>query len=90
MTESNPELSEVPNEEDIDTADANERVDVDPREEPNAPNREPSVERVGPAPDPAEQPGPPDPGTVEPDLPRGVESFERPGEQGNWDDGRED
>ena len=40
----------------------------------------------GPSSDPGQRPGPLDPGENDPDTPTGFASFERPGEDGNWED----
>jgi hypothetical protein len=97
MTESptNQEGFGPPDEERIDSAQAQEQLDTDPEDVPNAPNRAPDESfeaakrdperRAKPAPaDPEDRPGPLDPGERDPDLPTGVESYDRPGESGNW------
>ncbi len=86
MTERPQDVDPTLDQHDAERAEQLERADVDPEREPNAPNREVRTERVGPHPDPADAPGPLDPGQGDPDLPSGVESFERPGRDGNWDD----
>ena len=91
MTETPKDFEGAPREEDVERAARDQRVDVDPEEEPNAPNREPTTERVGPMDaDPVDQPGPLPPGENDPDRPTGVESYERPGRDGNWDADSED
>ncbi len=86
MTERPHDLDPTLDQQDVERAEQLERADVDPEREPNAPNREVRTERVGPDGDPTDEPGPLDPGQGGPDLPSGVESFERPGHDGNWDD----
>lgn len=90
MTESPQQMHDVPMEEDLDEADVSERLDQDPQAVPNAPNRNPSRDSMAEAEDPSEQPGPRDPGDMPADLPSGVESFERPGRDGNWEPATED
>jgi len=85
MTESPQEMHRVPPEEDIDEADVSDRLDQDPQEVPNAPNRNPSRDSMAEVEDQSEHPGPLDPGAIEADLPSDVASFERPGRDGNWD-----
>ncbi len=87
MTESPQEMHGVPAEEDVDEADVSERLDQDPHEVPNAPNRDPSRDSMAETEWRSERPGPLDPGEMETDLPSGVESFERPGQDSNWDEG---
>ncbi|MFY9913240.1 MAG: hypothetical protein WAK18_01130 [Nocardioidaceae bacterium] len=90
MTERPQDLDPTLEQRDVERAEQLERADVDPEQESNAPNREVRTERVGPGADPADQPGPLDPGQTEPDLATGTESYERPGRDGNWDADTED
>ena len=98
MTESpaSQEGTGPPQEEGIDPAKVKEQVETDPETVPNAPNRAPnqsgesnlrdSERRAKPAPEaPIDRPGPLDPDESETDLPTGVESYERPGRDGNWE-----
>ena len=48
MTESPQEMHDVPPEEEIDSADAKERLELEPEDQSNAPNRRPVTETVGP------------------------------------------
>ncbi len=70
MTERPQDLDPTLEQRDVERAEQLERADVDPEQESNAPNREVRTERVGPGADPADQPGPLDPGQTEPDLVR--------------------
>ncbi|HEY7042212.1 MAG TPA: hypothetical protein VH419_00950 [Nocardioidaceae bacterium] len=87
MTELPRDMDDAaPREADVERAQEKERVDLDPEDQPNAPNREPVTERVGPNADPDQVPGPLEPGENAPDRPDDVTSFEQPGGAGNWDD----
>jgi hypothetical protein len=90
MTESPQEMHGVPPEEDIDEADVQDRLEQDPQAVPNAPNRNPSRDSMAQVEDPSEHPGPHDPGDMDANLPSGVESFEQPGRDGNWDSSTSD
>ncbi len=90
MTESPQDMHGVPPEEDVDEADLRDRLEQDPQDVPNAPNRNPSRDSMAEVEDPSEHPGPLDPGATDPNLPSGVESFERPGRDGNWDSSSRD
>lgn len=92
MTETPKDMEGIAREEDVERAAADQRTDVDPGREPNAPNREPETEAVGPFDaGPSDVPGPLEPGENDPDRASGVESYERPGRDGNWDESdRED
>ncbi len=73
-----------PDEEGIDPAKVEEQLESDPDTVPNAPNRDPERRSRSAPSDPENRPGPLEPGDKDPDLASGVESFERPGSDGNW------
>lgn len=84
MTESASGMPDVPPDRDVNDADVQSRLAEDPENVPNAPNRDPLSQSEAPVQDPSQRPGPLDPGHDETDLPSGVESYERPGRDGNW------
>ena len=73
-------------EEDVERSEELERVHLTPEDQPNAPNREPEAERVGPNADSDQVPGPLEPGDNNPQRSHGVQSYEHPGVRGNWED----
>jgi hypothetical protein len=56
MTKSPQETQDVPHEEEVDSADAKARLDLEPEEQSNAPNRQPTTEIVGPEGNDSEDP----------------------------------
>jgi hypothetical protein len=85
-------MTETPSDNDKSEIDREDATDgaVDPREGGPPPAERDPERRAKPAPlEQIDRPGPLNPGEEDRDLPSGVESYERPGRDGNWADRRD-